>query len=86
MDNVELNGVDVFQNIKWTFDFINHTILLNKTNQRLGFSDTEVEWFESHMTKFNRRKQCIINDKLPPKKMSTCGIKLAELMNCALKN
>ena len=86
MDNVELNGVDVFPNIKWTFDFINHTILLNKTNQRLGFSGIEVEWFESHMTKFNRGKQCIINDKLPPKKMSTCRVKLAELMNCDLKN
>lgn len=86
MDNVELNGVDVFPTIKWTFDFINHTILPNKTNQRLGFSDIEVEWLESHMTKFNRGKQCIINDKLPPKKMSTCGVKLAELMNCALKN
>lgn len=86
MDNVELNGVDVFPNIKWTFDFINHTILLNKTNQRLGFSDIEVEWFESHMTKFNRGKQCIINDKLPVKKMSPCGVKLAELMNCALEN
>ena len=86
MDNVKLNGVDVFPDIKYTFDFINHTILLNKTNQRLGFIDIEVEWFESHMTKFNRGKQCIVNDQLPPKKMSTCGVKFAELMKCALKN
>ena len=49
MDNEKLNGVDVFPDIKWTFDFINHTILLNKMNQRLGFIDVEVKWFESYM-------------------------------------
>lgn len=45
-----MNGVDILPDIKRTFDSINHSILLNKTNQRLGFIDIEVKWFELYMT------------------------------------
>ena len=41
-----MNGVDILPDIKRTFDSITHSILLNKTNQRLGFIDIEVKWFE----------------------------------------
>ena len=84
MDTVKLNGVDV-PDIMWTCDSINHTILLNKMNQRLGFIDIEVKWFESYMANTCRGKQCIVNDQLPHNKMSTC-VGNSELMKCALNN
>ncbi len=71
LDNGKLIGV-VFLDIRKAFDSVDHNILLNKmkTQFAIGFTNIELDWFQSYLT--NREQVCRINGKFSsPKKIIT---------------
>ena len=70
MDKRKLTGV-VFLDIRYTFDSVNHSILLEKV-QFYGVADRELMWFKSYLT--TRQQQCLINGCLSSQSNLLCGV------------
>ena len=71
LDNGKLTGV-VFLDIRKAFDSVNHNILLHKMKTQFGFSNIELDWFQSYLT--NREQVCHINGKCSSSKKIITGV------------
>ena len=76
-----LNNIDqgkisciVFLDIRKAFDSINHNILLQKMNDKFGFSCNELKWFKSNLN--NKEQQCFVNGQMlsPWRIMCSSGV------------
>ncbi len=71
LDNGKLTGV-VFLDIRKAFDSVEHNILLNKMKTQFGFTNIELDWFQSYLT--NRKQVCHINGKFSSSKKIITGV------------
>ncbi len=72
LDNDKLTGV-VFLDIRKAFDSVDHNKLLHKMKTQFGFTNIELDWFQSYLT--NREQVCHINGKFSSSKNIITGVR-----------
>ncbi len=66
------------------FDTVNHQIMLQRLEQRLGIKGTCLKWFESYLT--NRKQAVIINGTPSKSKDLCCGVPQGSVLGPKLYN
>ena len=78
MDQGKISCI-VFLDIRKAFDSINHDILLQKMNDKFGFSYNELKWFKSYLN--NREQQCFVNGQMSSPRRIMCGVPQGSILS-----